>query len=230
MITTYTYTISPVSLDRLEKEINDSKDIYVKIDHISALGSSVDIVFLNDLTQAEQDVLSTIVANHSGEPLPEEVTTQPVEIISQPSIEQLPFAQPTYRTKRNATSSLITVPVGGSASIDFQLTAERYVSGGMILAQGAEFGDYATASVYDKDGVIPAPYRAALCENHPIIAQYIEKEWIKVKNSDIAQHEINTYPLNAKISAGLYLRITYFATNAGSDRLIAVNYYLTKKL
>lgn len=146
-------------------------------------------------------------------------------------IEQPPFAQPTYRTKRNATTDLITIQVGESENVDFVLTEERYVSGGFVLVENSQFGDYATAQIIDINGTIPEAYRSTLCENWPTVATYIEKEWIiPCMSGGIAKHEINTYPLNAKITAGLCLRITYYATNSGNDRRVAVNYYLTKKI
>ena len=155
-------------------------------------------------------------------------TPQTISVVSVP--DPAPFAQPTYRTKRNATNSIVTVQSGESGDIDFLLTAERYTAGGTLLVDGAQFGDYAVACVYDKDGVIPAPYRAALCEDWPMVATYIEKEWIEVNVGGITRHKIDTTPLNAKITAGLYLRVIYHATNEGGDRKIGINYYLTKKL
>jgi hypothetical protein len=147
-----------------------------------------------------------------------------------------PFAQPLYRTKRNATASTVTVSPGSNSSIGIQITAERYVSGGCLVIENAEFGDYVTAEVSDTDGVIPSPYRSALCENWPVVAMYIEKEYIKVNTPGSIQagsvtiHEIDTAPLNAKITPMLYLTVTYYAVNAGLDRRLAANYYLTKKL
>ena len=77
--------------------------------------------------------------------------------------ELQPFAEPTYRTKRNATGSIVSCPINQSTVIDFQMTEERYVSGGTLIAKNVEFGDYICAEVYDKDSVIPEAYRAALC-------------------------------------------------------------------
>lgn len=159
---------------------------------------------------------------------------QSVNIISAP--EPQPFALPAYRTKRNATASPVTIESNSTHTIDFLLTVERYVSGGCLIVENAEFGDYCTAEIIDIDGVIPAPYRAALCENYPTVATYIEKEFLKVSTpgsvtaGSVTKHEIDTYPLNAKITPGLYLRITYTAVNSGLNRRAVVNYYLTKKL
>ena len=141
-----------------------------------------------------------------------------------------PFAEPTYRTKRNATQSIVSIEPDNYQNIDFLMTAERYVAGGLIIIENAVFGDYLTAEVIDIDGVIPSLYRAALCENWPTVALYVEKAWILASGDIMTKMEMDTYPLNAKISAGLYLRITYHAINSGSTRRVAVNYYLTKKL
>lgn len=152
-----------------------------------------------------------------------------VEVISLP--EPQPFAVPAYRTKRNATSSIATCSANSSATIDYLISEERYVTGGKLIVENAVLGDYITAEVYDTDSVIPEAYRAALCENWPSVGKYIEKEWIDTSGGGTTfSHEINTYPLNARITAGLYLRVTYNAVNSGSTRNIAVNYYLTKKL
>lgn len=142
-------------------------------------------------------------------------------------VDPSPFAKPEFRTKRSKTSGLVTIAPGESQNIDFLLTEELYTSGGALVFDGAELGDYVTASVYDKDGIVPAPYRPVLAEAWPVMGAYILGEWIQ-KGS--GRHEINTYPLNAKITPGLYLRVTYTAVNSGSNRTVGVNYYLTKKL
>lgn len=147
-----------------------------------------------------------------------------------------PFATPSYRTKKNATASLATVEPGTIGDIDFAMTEERYVSGGALIVENAEIGDYVIGYLEDKNGLIPAPYRAVLCEAWPIVAKYIEKTWIapvipgSIQAGSICHHEVNTYPLNAKITAGLFLCIEYHAANSGLPRRIGVNYDLTKKL
>ena len=40
----------------------------------------------------------------------------------------------------------------------------------------------------------------------------------------------STYTLTAKIPAGIYLCVHYYAVNSGYDRVLAINYDLTKKL
>ena len=149
--------------------------------------------------------------------------------------ERAPFAKPDYRTKMNATSAWQNFDhtiTDSKKVIDFELTAERYVTGGEILFKNSKEGDYITAEVHDVNGVIPEAYRAALCEAHPTVAQYVEKRWLVPTEVDkYGKLAIDTYPLNAKISAGLFLRITYHvnASETGT-RKCAVNYNLTKKL
>lgn len=145
-----------------------------------------------------------------------------------PATEPQPFAQPTHRTKRDA-SEWVDCDADSTTIIDYQLTEERFVSGGEIIYKGAKKGDYLTAEVYDADNVIPVPYRVTLCENHPSVAMYIIKKQLKPCEG-YDSFEINTYPLNAKITAGLYLRVSYVASAETGIREVVVNYMLTKKL
>lgn len=172
---------------------------------------------------ADQTDFETNYKNYANKTIIEQT-----EITKQP--DPTPFAQPTYRTKRNATASVLSVAPNSDGEVAFLITEERYISGGCLIVYNAQPGDYVVAEVEDIDGVIPVPYRAALCENHPVIAKYIEKEWVKADPNGVTVHEINTYPLNAKLSAGIYLCLHYYAANSGTARQVYINYYLTKKL
>lgn len=142
-----------------------------------------------------------------------------------------PFAKPDYRTKRNGTAEKTTVAINTSGNIDYVLPEERYVYGGEIIIVNAQPGDYLTAEIHDPLSIIPEPYRVALCENWPTVAVYVEKAWVHAVNpSGTIVQKINTYPLNAKITPGLALRITYHTANSGVDRDVYVNYYLSKKI
>jgi len=228
----YDYTKTPLSIDRLTQEIQQST-IVTALDHMTALGSALSIFFKADLSSDDQTTLSTLVTAHTGVPLPQNIVDN-VAIVTQP--DPAPFAIPSYRTKRDAISDLISIEKNTVGDIDFKLTAERYVSGGDIIIENAEIGDYVIAMVEDIDGVIPSPYRAALCEAWPIVATYISKAFVTVKvpgsiqAGSITTQIIDTYPLNAKISAGLYLCIEYHAIDSGLTRRIGINYHLTKKL
>jgi hypothetical protein len=95
-----------------------------------------------------------------------------------------------------------------------------------MFIDNPEIGDYITAEVYDLNSIIPEPYRAAVCEAWPVVSRYIEKSWI----GESGTYKVSTYPLNAKISAGLSLRVTFYACDRGTTRRVAMNYDLTKKL
>lgn len=128
---------------------------------------------------------------------------------------QPPFAEPLYRTKRSRTMAPIYVPPGATKIIDFILPDERYVSGGAIIVENGKFKDSIKASVYDYYEGIPEVYRGALCENWPTVAEYVEGEWLEYDGSQYVVHRINTYPLNAKITQSLSLRVTYSAYEEG---------------
>jgi hypothetical protein len=147
---------------------------------------------------------------------------------------QQPYAEPTYRTKHAKRDDAVTVANGSSADIDYVMPVERYASGGTIVIKNPQFGDWIEASIQDPNGTIPEPYRVAICENWPLVAQYIEGQYIEVTNSlsIYTKQGIDTRPLVAKINPGLVLRVTYHAADIADapDRQVLVNYFLSKKL
>ena len=145
--------------------------------------------------------------------------------------ELVPFATPEYRTKRDAAPSWVTCPPDTVTPIDLRITEDRYISGGELIFKNAKEGDYISACIYDADSVIPENYRAQLCEAWPVVATYIIKEFLKPTSLDGFGNTVcDTYPLNAKITQGLYLRVDYHATQEAGDRRAVVNYHLTNKL
>lgn len=145
-----------------------------------------------------------------------------------------PFSEPTFRTKHVKLANAVEIANNTSENIDYQLTEERWATGGTIIVQNAQFGDWISASIVDKDAIIPEPYRPALCEAWPICAEYMLGQYLELydSNSTLYKQGIDTRPLAAKISAGLYLRVTYNAANIslGPTRKVYVNYFLAKKL
>lgn len=214
-------------LDQLQSEIQASS-IVTAIDHIDGTSTDTTVYFKASLSAGDQTLLNTIVTDHvpaASEEIPQVVSIQ----------EQPPFAKPDYRTKMDAVTaweSFDETVAGGIKTIDFQITEERYATGGEIILKDAKEGDYISAEVYDKDGVIPEPYRASLCEAHPSVATYITKRWLKpCATGEYGSVMIDTFPLNAKISAGLYLRVTYHVNvSEAGTRKCTINYNLTKKL
>jgi hypothetical protein len=145
-----------------------------------------------------------------------------------------PFAEPAHRTKLDAVASAVAIQPGEAGNIDYLMTEERWAYGGEGFVVGAEPGDWLEAMVVDANSVIPVPYRAALCEaspGWPVINTYVKKSWMLCPGGgQNAVFKINTYPLIAKVTAGLVLRTIYHATSAGGARTVYANLLLTKKL
>jgi hypothetical protein len=154
-----------------------------------------------------------------------------VSVSSLPAAQ--PFATPTYRNKHDAVPAPVTCPDNTATAIDYQIAATEYTYGGEIIVQGAEFGDWLSAEIYDKDSIIPSFARSALCEAWPSVAKYIIKKYLPVEEAgETVSAIIDTRPLIAQIPAGLYLRVTYNAIAAtdAPDRKAIVNYFLLKAL
>lgn len=143
--------------------------------------------------------------------------------------EPQPFAVPSYQTKHDAINEVKTIAPGASLEINYQMTAERFISGGSLCIKNAEIGDYLVAEVKDVDGVLPEAVRPYVCEAWPTVVRYVVKKFVDVQGV-YSVMEISTHPLTAKIPAGLYMSIVYHAVNEGSDRKFTLNYHLTKKL
>jgi hypothetical protein len=213
---------------RLAQEIGESA-IVTALDRIEGSPTATDVWMKAELSEGDSTILTNLVTAHVATPLADfEIKTVALQSLPEPE----PFAKPSFRTKRDKTTAWQTVTAGQTVDLDYTMAAERYVSGGEIIYSGAKKGDYVKASVMDPNGVIPAPYRAALCENHPLVNEYINGEWIVPNNTgqDFRSKIIDTYPLNAKITPGLVLRVSYTASAEEGDREVAVNYHLTKKL
>lgn len=208
-------------LDQLESEIRSSA-IITALDYINGSATETTVYFKAALSSADETILSTVVNAH----IPQAVV-QPAQAVKVE--EQPPFAKPDYRTKRDGASTWVDVIENAVAQVDYQLTEERYVSGGECIVVGAKKGDWISAEVVDANGLIPEAYRASLCEAWPVVAEYVIKANL-VPNENAKEYILNTYPLNAKISAGLVLRIKYHASSEVGTRSFVSNYYLTKKI
>ena len=189
-------------------------------------------LLINDLTLGIPEAALENSANPGQEITGSEAVTllNSSHVVIDEQADLPPFARPDFRTKNDATADKVTILADEAKTIDYAMATELYVSGGTLIIKGAKFGDYITAEVADTIPVIPEPYREALCEDWPTVASYVTKTWVETDESDICIHTIDTRPLNAKITAGLSLRITYHATSEASTREVLVNYDLTAKL
>ena len=213
-----------VSSDRLAYEIKLSS-ITAALDYITTGPSSVTIYFKAELSAQEIEVLESIITNHAPIPLPEN-KVQEVVVKQLPEAE--PFAKPTFRTKRQGANSFITVLPGEEAIIDLPMTEERYAHGGILVYENARVGDRLFAEVVDANSVLPVSYRVQpICEAWPVVANYIDGEPVPPGNGF---RDIDSYPLNARITPGLVLRVKYSACNKGEAREVGIGYYLTKRL
>jgi hypothetical protein len=94
-MTQYDYTKTPVSLDRLTQEIQQSA-IVTALDHMTLLGSALSIFFKADLSGGDQTILDSLVSAHNGNPLPQN-NIQNVAVQSQPPL--FVQSQPPYGSK-----------------------------------------------------------------------------------------------------------------------------------
>jgi hypothetical protein len=69
----YTYEKNPVDLERLELEIKSS-EIEGSLSHINFISPSMEVVFAEDISVEGKEILDTIISNHSGSPIPHDIT------------------------------------------------------------------------------------------------------------------------------------------------------------
>lgn len=145
----YTYNINDFpndkfSVDRLTKEIQSSV-IIISLDFINTSSSEVFIYFKSDLSLNDKNVLDSIIANHSGEPLPEN-TVQNVKVVVE---------QPKYIESGNATQELfcaeslvMDISSGESYKItDFSWPFNIALKSGTIYVTDDMVGDEMTVKI-----------------------------------------------------------------------------------
>lgn len=94
-------------------------------------------------------------------------------------------------------------------NMDFIVPAERFVSGGEIVVEGAALGDYIVAQV--------------LAPNGFMLAEYIHKRFVIPINNTIFKAVLDGTDLETKIPAGFILRIIY-VSNELRQRTAVINY------
>jgi len=151
----YDYTISPVAVDALTQQIQQSS-IITALDYINALGSSVSIFFKAALSTEDKATLDTVIAAHNGVPLVQN-QVQNVNVTNSPIV-----------TTQFETGDKVLTLTRGKGDVDSSCTATiyiqvpgtfgsgqgRYVIGGYGISSDWNPDDYATCYVTDKDRLI----------------------------------------------------------------------------
>jgi hypothetical protein len=109
------------------------------------------------------------------------------------------------------------VPAGQYKNIDYILTDDCFITGGMLKSQTSNFGDYANFQVVDINNMLG--YGA-----NYVISQFLTNWYI---GSDKEEQINEDFPYPAKIPAGLALRVVYYSTGT-TDVQVCVNYRLHK--
>jgi hypothetical protein len=111
----------------------------------------------------------------------------------------------------------LNVSAGQSNSILLLMTEDVYIDGGMIYAENGKVGDWIKAEVVDVDNMYGFGANT-------VLYTYIEKWFIIPNDKTIIQT-----PYSGKISAGMYLKITYTSTG-DTDVSIFGNYRLHRRV
>ena len=82
-MTKYSYSKTPVAIDRLTQEVQQSA-ILTALDHMDYTSPNLDVYFKADLSVEDQAILDALVLVHGGLPLPVN-TTQPVSVVADSS-------------------------------------------------------------------------------------------------------------------------------------------------
>lgn len=137
------------------------------------------------------------------------------------SVVKLPQLSQFDSTNVNAASrgTIATIPAGSTTNIDIKLLDDSFLTGGVLRAKGATFGDYATFQVVDVDNVLESGYGA-------ILGEYVTN-WYMRSDSQEQVNENTHYP--AKIKANLYLRLIYVSIGV-TNVDVAIMYRLHKAL
>lgn len=103
--------------------------------------------------------------------------------------------------------------VNTTSNIDFKLTEERWVSGGILLCQGTHWGDKISLQVIDKDNVLG--YGANV-----VLDEYVTDFYL-VSDSEF-QLQLES-PYIALVPANIYIRVVYSNTSLLDPVEVAFN-------
>lgn len=200
--TKYTYSISQdfpaqkVDSSRLSLEIRES-EIKGALDYINTYEDACDIWFKEDLDDTDESILTTLVSNHSGEPLPEPVES--VKIVeSSPILQIQESGFPDFTGFPFFSDSVHGIALAGQISY-FYLSFDEVIrlqGGGFRVGPTADETDYVSVElVYGEGG--------------PVVGVFLERMYVwpgRVWEKFL--------PDSKEIPVGVCLRMTYHSSGA----------------
>ena len=158
MAVEYDYTKSPVDIDSLVLQIENS-NIRVALDHVSTYQSALSVFFKDYLTSGDEVTLNNIVAAHTGVPYPS-LQAQPVSV-------QNTLTTQFERQDIVLKMARIKVPVSNVSGVgkgsfklkvpgNFGTDDGRYLAGGYAMIDTFDVDDVLKVWVEDQDRIICA--------------------------------------------------------------------------
>jgi hypothetical protein len=202
-----------VAQDKLNQEL-EASILAAKFSDTFINGMELDIWFKQALTDNEQSVLSTVVYNHDGVPLP--IPTQDINIKSASATAIILNQEKGFRdlTGHNFYKKGLHGTAAAGQTTDFYLkfSANMYLpGGGYRIGPTAACGDYIGVQIVDKDGILG--YGPGLVLGTFIDTDYFwgGKEW------EVLTGDAKVIP------TGIYLRMRYVST--GTEAVDIIGWY-----
>jgi hypothetical protein len=198
--TKYTFDIMDfsnhkVASDRLTQEIQASA-IVTALDHIDTTETECDVWFKLELSQTDDDILTALVAAHSGEPVP----AAPIDPQGAPYVSLL-LGMPGLQLCIKGT--MFTVPPGQTVNDDLVFDKYREIQGSWLEVSGVQPGDFAEMFLVTPDGA-------------EVLGQFGETVYLPPSGrlDQIVSEGTAGFP------PGVKLRLSYTAVSAGTTRTI----------
>lgn len=218
-MTEYDYTKSPVAIDRLTQEIQQSS-ITIALDHINLYGTSLSIFFRSDLPTEDKSALDTIVAAHDGTPL----------IQNAPGQVQTRFERTDLVLK--CCRQFAPFGASGIAEMSIKIPADgRFIAGGYAFTDSFTPGDCVTAiSVTDVDNITGAGAETILQTYHDDDLPASAQGWYFWPQPQAGgEVEIDPIGYYGFVPGGLYLEIYYQRAPSGTATGVWTDIYWAKQ-
>lgn len=219
-LTKYTYSIEhdtlngKVALGRLTEEISESS-ITVALDRIDTNGDVLDIWFKAALPTAEESVLTTVVHDHNGEPLEQNM---PVAINDVAEGAEIYSRAKGFRILDGhlyfKKGIRVDCAPDGDTNVDVKFTKNMLLcGGGCRLGSNTQDGDYVEFFIVDKDNLLGYGADTVLAKFVETDFAWPEKDW-EVLLEDAKE-----------IPAGIYLRITYHSVETATESVVVYGWF-----